>query len=235
MRAKMIAFLMALALAPALMMASPIIGGGTWASWPMVNNDSVPFWDRLSSDGDACNIGYFLAGNFGPCSNRKNGTPSSGLALGGENLEYYSDDNAITGFYLAPGEWTFTLEGRIAGSGTFQVGYYYPFVPLPVLIPLFNQNDWRGDTQTVMAAGPIALYLMDGAYFFRSYGSDLGVAAFRNTQLPLTFYFGFEDRPQGDWDMNDVVLSAHYVPEPSTYVMIGAGLAALGLLRRRRA
>jgi len=235
MRVRVIPILMALAAAPALVVGSPIIGGGTWASWPVVNNDNVPFWDRVSSDGAACNVGYFLAGSFGPCSNLKNGTPASGLEIGGENLEFYSNNNAITGFYLAPGEWTFTLEGRIAGSSTFQVGYYYPFGPTPVLIPLFNESDWKGDTVTVASSQPIALYLMDGPYFFRSYGSDLGVAAFHNTQMPLTFYFGFEDRPQGDWDMNDVVLSAHYVPEPSTYVMIGAGLAALGLMRRWRA
>ena len=141
MRAKLIASLMALAVAPALVVASPIIGGGTWASWPAVNNDNVPFWDRVSSDGAACNIGYFLAGGFSPCSNLKNGTPASGLGIGGENLEFYSNNNAITGFYLAPGEWTFTLEGRIAGSPTFQVGYYYPFGLTPVLIPLFDQSD----------------------------------------------------------------------------------------------
>jgi hypothetical protein len=59
------------------------------------------------------------------------------------------------------------------------------------------------------------------------------MAAFRHTQMPRQFYFGFEDRIGGDWDMNDVVLSGQYVPEPGTYVLIGAGLLGLGLLRRR--
>ncbi|MFZ5926168.1 MAG: PEP-CTERM sorting domain-containing protein [Acidobacteriota bacterium] len=213
--------------------ASPVIGAGAWSSWPTVNNDGTPFWDRLSSDGAACNIGYFLASGFGPCANLKNGTPANGMQLGGANLEYYSDNDAITPFLLDAGQWTFTLEGRIAGSSTFEVGYYYPLSPLPFLIPLFNQANSVGDTATVVTSGVIALYLMDGSYFFRSDADPLGVAAFRHTQLPYQFYFGFEDRPQGDRDMNDVVLSAHYVPEPGTYALIGAGLLGLGLLRRR--
>jgi hypothetical protein len=236
---KIIPLMMVLAAAAAMLSASPVIGPGAWSSWPTVNNDGVPFWDRASYDGGACNVGYFLAGGFGPCSNLKNGTPSSGLNLGGSNLEYYSDNGAITPFLLAAGEWTFTLEGRIAGSKTFEVGYYYYYATTPAFIRLFNEYDSVGKTVTIRATGPIALYLYDDTppeYFFSSYHYDdnpLGVAAFRNTQIANTFYFGFEDRPQGDWDMNDVVLSAHYVPEPGTYALIGAGLLGLGLLRRR--
>ncbi len=230
---KLISSLAVLIMASAVMWSSPVTGTGTWSSWPQVNNDGTPFWDRTSSDGRACNIGYFLAGGFGGCGNLKNGTPASGLNLGGSNLEYYSNNDAITSFLLAPGEWTFTLEGRIAGSSTFEVGYYYPSTPLPTLYPLFNQTNTVGDTAKVMANNVIALYLMDGSYFFRSDSDPLGVAAFRHTVLPNQFYFGFEDRPRGDWDMNDVVLSAHYVPEPGTYALIGAGLLGLGLLRRR--
>lgn len=214
--------------------ASPVIGAGEWSPWPTVNNDGSPFWDRTSGDGGACNVGYFLAGGFGPCSNLKNGTPSGGLNLGGGNLEYYSDSDNITGFLLAAGEWTFRLEGRIAGSNTFTVGYYYPLSSLPTFYPLFTQSNTVGNQATVMANDVIALYLLDGSYFFRSDDDPLGVAAFRHTQVPMTFYFGFEDRPQGDWDMNDVVLSAHYVPEPGTYALIGAGLLGLGWLRRRQ-
>jgi hypothetical protein len=222
-----------LAIVAAVAAASPVIGPGTWSSWPTVNNDGTPFWDRSSSDGAACNVGFFLAGGFGNCSNLKNGTPASGLNLGGSNLEYFSDSNDITPFVLAAGQWTFTLEGRIAGSNTFEVGYYYPLSPLPALYPLFNQSNTAGDTATIMATGVFALYLSDNPHFFRSDDDPLGVAAFRHTQLPNQFYFGFEDRPRGDWDMNDVVLSAHYVPEPGTYALIGAGLLGLGLLRRR--
>lgn len=224
-----------LAVAACTVLGSPIIGPGTWSGWPNVNNDNVPFWDRTSSDGASCNAGFFLAGGFAGCGNLKIGTPGTGLNLGGSNLEYYSDNDAITPFLLAPGQWTFRLEGRIAGSPTFEVGYYYPLSATPTLYPLFDQTKWVGDTVTILASDVIALYLSDSSSgdFFRSDDSPLGVAAFRNTQLMNQFYFGFEDRINGDWDMNDVVLSAHYVPEPGTYALIGAGLLGLGLLRRR--
>jgi hypothetical protein len=217
----------------AVVSASPVIGAGAWSSWPNVNNDGVPFWDQPSGDGGACNVGFFLAGGFTNCGSLQNGTPPGGMNLGGANLEYYSNNNAITPFLLAAGQWTFRLEGRIAGSPTFEVGYFYPLSVPPTNYPLFTQLNWVGNTATVNAADVIALYLSDNPYFFRSDANPLGVAAFRNTQLPNVFYFGFEDRPRGDWDMNDVVLSAHYVPEPGTYALIGAGLLALGLLRRR--
>lgn len=224
-----------LAVAAGAVLGSPVIGPGTWGGWPAVNNDNVPFWDRTSYDGASCNVGFFLAGGFAGCGGLQIGTPSTGLNLGGSNLEYYSDDNAITPFLLAPGQWTFRLEGRIAGSPTFEVGYYYPLSATPTLHPLFDQTKWVGDTVTILATDVIALYLSDSSSgdFFSSDTSPLGVAAFRHTQMPRQFYFGFEDRIGGDWDMNDVVLSAQYVPEPGTYVLIGAGLLGLGLLRRR--
>jgi hypothetical protein len=216
--------------------ASPVIGTGSWSSWPVVNNDNIPFWDRTSFDGDYCNVGFFLAGGFGPCSNLKNGTPSGGLSLGGNNLEYFSSSNNITSFLLAAGEWTFTLEGRIAGSNTFQVGYFIPSSPLPVFYALFNQGNQVGASATVKNGAPLALYLNDGSYWLYSNQSTLGVAAFRYKPAGNLFYFGFEDRPGGDLDYNDVVLSGRYVPEPATtYALIGAGLLALGVLRRRLA
>ncbi len=220
-------------LAAGAIFGSPVIGAGAWSAWPAVNNNGAPFWDQPSADGSACNVGYFLAGGFGGCSSLKNGTPATGLNLGGSNLEYYSDNDAITPFLLEAGQWTFTLEGRIAGSNTFEVGYFFPLSQTPTLYPIFNQNNWVGNTATINVNDVIALYLRDGSYFFVSDDNPLGVAAFRNTQLLNQFYFGFEDRPNGDWDMNDVVLSAHYVPEPGTYALIGAGLLGLGLLRRR--
>lgn len=221
----------------AVAMASPVIGTGTWSSWPVVNNDGTPFWDNSSADGGSCNVGYFLAGGFNtgqnPCSNLKNGTPSGGLNLGGSNLEYFSNNDNITGFLLAAGEWTFTLEGRIAGSETFTVGYFYP--QLPGFYSLFTQANSVGDSVTINVAAPIALYLNDQSYWLYSNQDPLGAAAFHYTPGQHVYYFGFEDRLRGDRDYNDVVISGQYVPEPGTYLLIGAGLLAIGIVRRRLA
>jgi hypothetical protein len=45
----------------------------------------------------------------------------------------------------------------------------------------------------------------------------------------------WEDLPQGssDWDYNDFVVEISAVPEPGTAVLVGLGLIAIGLQRRR--
>ncbi len=196
---------------------------------------TIPSGTGSRSTAARATSGFFLAGGFGPCSNLKNGTPSGGLNLGGNNLEYFSSSNNIASFLLSAGEWTFTLEGRIAGSGTFQVGYFVPSSSSPVFHPLFSQGDPVGRSVTVRISTPIALYLNDGSYWVYSNQSTPGVAAFQYKPAGNPFYFGFEDRPGGDLDYNDVVLSGRYAPEPATYALIGAGLLALGVLRRRLA
>lgn len=218
--------------------ATPILGAGAFTPFGVnPDNSPPPFWDHPSADGASCNVGYFLAGGFTGCGNLKNGTPPSGLGLGAGNLEYYSGaGGAVVAFTLAPGEWTFTLQGRIAGSPTFEVGYYVPL--LPALSPMFNQTNTVGDTFVLKNTGPVGLYIWDVTpdpdSFFTSEG-PVGVAAFGYIPDNELFYFGFEDRPDGDFDYNDVVLGAKYVPEPGTYALIGLGLAALGVLRRRKA
>jgi hypothetical protein len=213
--------------------ASPILGSGTWTPFGVnPNNNASPFWDNVSADGSNCNVGYFLAGGFGPCANRKNGTPAAGLQLGAANLEYYSAANALTPFTLDAGEYTFRLDGRIAGSNTFAIGYRMSGVDTT----FFTQADTAGDTFTIQAIAPFSLFIKDGSNLFRT--SDViapGAMAARNTADGRLF-FGFEDRRGGDRDYNDVLISTSFapVPEPGTYALTGLALAAAALARLRR-
>ncbi len=214
------------------MTASPILGSGSWTAFGSnPTNNNSPFWDRASADGANCNIGYFLAGGFGPCGSRKNGTPAAGLQLGAATLEYYSLVDAMTPFTLAAGRYSFALEGRIAGSNTFAVGYRTGTSDLT----LFTQADLTGNQISFLSANPFSLYIVDGSNLYRSTDAALpGVMAARDTATGR-LYFGFEDRRNGDRDYNDVILSATVeTPEPATFALVGLVLVVAGIFRRRR-
>jgi hypothetical protein len=229
-----LALALALAILPAA--ATPIVGAGSFTAFGSnPNNNGSPFWDNRSSDGVNCNAGFFLAGSFGGCGSLKNGTPSSGLNLGAANLEYYSASNLLTPFTLAAGTYTFRLEGRIAGSNTFQIGYNAGSGN----VNFFSNLNSVGSTFTLESADPLHLFIRDGSNFFSSTDAMApGAAAFRNVNTGV-YYFGFEDRLGGDRDYNDVLISATYrapssIPEPSTLALVGIAVAAGVTWRRFR-
>ena len=220
--------LLSVAVSP-LVIATPILGPGAWSSFGAnPNNDHAPFWDRPSADGVRCNVGFFLAGNFGPCNNRKNGTPAAGLQLGASDLEFYSLGGLLAPFQLAAGSYTFRLEGRIAGSNTFVIGYR----TFGLDTPIFTQANQVGNTFQLTSTTDFSLYIRDGSHLFRSTNTLWpGVMAARQTSTGR-LYFGFEDRPHGDRDYNDVVISAVATPEPATFALIGLALIFAGLFKR---
>lgn len=215
--------------------ASPIQGTGTFSSFGSnPNRNNTPFWDTTSSDGANCNVGYFLAGGMSGCGNRKIGTPAAGLNLGAANLEYYSNGGSAAAFTLGSGLWQFRLEGVIAGSNDHVFGYRK--VRGGSDVKIFDQKtNVVGNTFSVNLTESVALFMKSDGYVFRSNdATGMKAAAFRMSNG--RYYFGFEDRPSGDSDYNDMIMSAQYygVPEPSTWAMMGLATLTGGFLARQR-
>ena len=65
--------------------------------------------------------------------------------------------------------------------------------------------------------------------------SDIPPPTFEDTQGALIFFFNSPDGSYGDAAFFLVTGPAPVVPEPSTLLLVGSGLAGLALMRRRRA
>jgi hypothetical protein len=71
-----------------------------------------------------------------------------------------------------------------------------------------------------------------GHYY--SGGGISGLILFNNNAQVNTAYFVKDISTGAGEGLSHFVNSHHYVPEPATYGMLGAGLLALSLLRRRK-
>lgn len=209
----------------------------------VLDEDGNPFWDNPSGDVADCNAGFYLTGGAGMgCANLKLGTPDNGLGLAlGTTTALTDGAGGLVDFLIEKGTYDFTLSGSITGATDYEVGYLIG----GVYTKLFGSipASTFGDTANGIApGGDFALYIKSDGFEFYSNDGHLRIAAFHNTDTGL-YYFGFEDRDNAnaDYDYNDMVLTMSGnrdttgIPEPSTYALMGAGLAALGLYRRRRA
>lgn len=231
----------------AALWSAPVIGGGSFDPFganPTQNN--TPFWDTTSHDGSGCGVGYVLTqtASINNCGNKRMGT-TTGLGLDPNDLEYYSLLDNVVSFTLAAGQYEFTLHAGMYGAALNQVGYRYLSGGSDQV--MFDTFDTVGATFVLDAVGEFALYLLSDnnpAYRFQSNdASGHRAAAFHDNSTDL-YYFGFEDRPVGDRDYNDMVISASYLapaeppdtptPEPATFALIGFGLIAVSLLGKRR-
>lgn len=228
-----------LASAAALAIASP--AQAQWVGFN-ANNNGAEFWDNQSSDGANCNIGHVVTGIAGTaenlCNNQRpvgwlpftNLTPAvdeywnnSTFVLFGGTLairQAAGQGGDIAGANQAWGYWTSTTLG-----GTKTVVDVNPVLPLAStsLSGLY----WGLWVNTVDGGNRFSDVDGQFALFRRSAGTS------------YSYVFGLEDTMRGgDMDFQDMIAEADFtgtvVPEPSTYALMVAGLAAIGMASRRR-
>lgn len=190
-----------------LLLSPPAFAGpitaGVWSSVSGVDSNQDPFWDGASWDCDTCNVAQILAGTTG---------------LGG--LEYLHD-----------------------GSGGFtSFAFDQPLLDFMVLA---SMTGWKDGVLEHKAGGAFG-YDSGTGHVSDSLDGGKQYALFRRVGLDSTQYFmGVEDillsQAHNDRDYNDLIVAftvpnevvPAVVPEPSTLILIGGGLA--GLAARRRA
>lgn len=229
--------------------ATTIPAGGGGFGWVglsgfTLNNNGTPYFDHTSGDGAP-------PGAIWPILNNQ-GIPDSRLQFWGT-----SGGGADTGilFDLTSGaeSATFTLKFEFAANAPVNEFGWFAASDPTVLNPIFGGPDTPGATTPVLLpTGPYGFYLKNisnGNVFLSLSGSspnDAGFqhfAVFQDTAYPGSLWIGVEDLglESGDQDFNDLVVkvtgvtgseTAH-APEPGTLLLVGSGLVAAGVARRR--
>ncbi len=215
-----------------------VIGASNPALWTdmstvTINNNSADaYWDKTSSDGAKCNIGFYLVGGFGPCNNMKPaGHVANGIGSLGSNGSFLGNHvlDGPRNFSFAAGLYQVEFLGNIAG---------YDPKAMPVGQELRAYIGGTDVYETVYlrtdgAGNPVYSFNLDataGDWFFGafSYGhGTTGHSRFSNATLGKefnrfslfstatkndtpwdsgTWYVGFEDAYAGDRDFNDLVV-----------------------------
>lgn len=177
----------------------------------VVNQSGTVFWDNLSGDGPDMNIGYCLL-NQAACS------PASAPFGSLQYLSTASGGSANNVTFDAAGTVTLELLGGITGNKNDTLGWYSLADP-SVLNLLVPAPDSAGETASFTPDGAFALYSTDGTGQVYSSVSASNVDESADQQ-----HFAFFIDPPST------------VPEASTGVLLGLGLALLGLgsLRRKK-
>jgi hypothetical protein len=213
----------------ALAIVTPSSGQAQFVSTPAPNNGGSIFWDNLSWDGERCNIGYVVTGQAdGSCGSQR---PNGWLPFTDPNYSNPPLAKSIAGnaLFTTTGPATVTAFGDIAGQNR-DWGWFSgtTFTSLNSLVPL---------TTTFTPDGPWGFWtdLTDGT---RALSTGNQFAFFKYNQAGK-YLVGIEDIElrHSDRDYNDVLFAVRetsVVPEPSTYVLMAAGLFGVWVMSRRR-
>ena len=147
---------------------------------------------------------------------------------------FASVNDGVLVFGLENGE-SFTLQGL---SASFLGASGVPTLSVPGLLRAqgIRFDTGAAVTTTVQLAGPTA-----GQYSFDEYTFDAG---FAQTPFEYVYLYGFAcdaggscsafSTNRGQFAVDDIRVTVAAIPEPSQWLLMGLGLAALGGLRRAR-
>ncbi|MGH9521897.1 MAG: DUF4114 domain-containing protein [Terriglobales bacterium] len=207
--------------------------GAGWQSGYTVNENGTPYWDHTSWDGSQKNIGYCLTG-----------TGNCGMSGAPGQIPYwgYSNGTADLNITFAPtGANAATMKIEIAGNaGINQFGYS----DINGNHIIFTGPQGAGATATFTAAGSYSFFMIgaNGTYYSNAALNSDNQVNFQHFAVfeglgTGDYWLGIEDlNSSGDKDYNDMVVhvTATSTPEPESFMLFGAGLAALaGAVRRR--